>query len=61
MSRLERVTRVSRSRDGVEKVRVPNPGKPGKRRLDAPPAKAHRVAKRYRRRPKHPKKDVESE
>ena len=37
-----------------EKVRVPNPDKPGKVRLDAPPAKAHKSKKSYRRKPKHP-------
>jgi len=38
-----------------EKVRVPNPGKPRSgARLDAPPAKPHRVKKKYRRKPKHP-------
>jgi len=39
------------------KVRVPNPDKPVKGRLDAPPAKPHRNRKKYRRRPKHPGKD----
>jgi hypothetical protein len=39
---------------GSEKVRVPNPRKPRKERLDAPPAKPHRNRKKYRRRPKHP-------
>lgn len=38
----------------ARKVRLPNPGKPMKGRLDAPPKKVHRVKKRYRRRPKHP-------
>jgi len=38
----------------VEKLRVPNPAKAPKKRLDAPPAKAHRSKKGYRRRPKHP-------
>jgi hypothetical protein len=38
----------------TERVRVPNPKKPGKGRLDAPPAKAHRPKKAYRRRAKHP-------
>jgi hypothetical protein len=38
----------------TERVRVPNPKKPVKGRLDAPPAKAHRSKKGYRRRPKHP-------
>ncbi len=37
----------------TERVRVPNPKKPGKGRLDAPPAKVHRPKKAYRRRPKH--------
>ena len=38
----------------ARKVRVPNPAKPVKGRLDAPPKQVHRVKKRYRRRPKHP-------
>lgn len=40
-----------------EKVVVPNPEKPQKERLDAPPAKPHRNRKKYRRRPKHPEGD----
>lgn len=39
---------------GSKRVAVPNPEKPVKGRLDAPPAKAHRPKKGYRRRPKHP-------
>ena len=39
---------------GSERVRVPNPAKPPKGRLDAPPTQPHRKKKRYRRRPKHP-------
>jgi hypothetical protein len=39
---------------GREKLRVPNPAKPGKGRLDAPPERLHQVKKKYRRRPKHP-------
>jgi hypothetical protein len=39
---------------GRTKVRVPNPAKPLKGRLDAPPAQPHLVKKKYRRRPKHP-------
>jgi len=39
---------------GRVKVRVPNPAKPLKGRLDAPPVKPHLVKKKYRRRPKHP-------
>jgi hypothetical protein len=39
---------------GERKVRVPNPAKPPKGRLDAPPVKPHLVKKKYRRRPKHP-------
>jgi hypothetical protein len=35
------------------KLRVPNPTKPAKGRLDAGGMKVHRVKKRYRRRPKH--------
>ena len=38
----------------ARKVRVPNPAKPSKGRLDAPPEKVHRPKTRYRRRPKHP-------
>ncbi|MGD0991594.1 MAG: hypothetical protein ABR998_03915 [Gemmatimonadales bacterium] len=37
-----------------EKLRVPNPKKPVKGRLDARGEKVHRVRKRYRRRAKHP-------
>jgi hypothetical protein len=44
---------------GRRKVRVPNPAQPVKGRLDAPPAKAHRSKKRYRRRPKHPHRDAD--
>jgi len=36
------------------KLRIPNPAKPPKGRLDAPPARPHRVKKKYRRKPKHP-------
>jgi hypothetical protein len=39
---------------GEKRVVVPNPEKPGKGRLDAPPARVHRPRKAYRRRPKHP-------
>ena len=39
------------------KVRIPNPDKPVKGRLDAPPAKPHRNEKKYRRRPKHQGRD----
>ena len=42
-----------------EKLRVPNPAKPGKGRLDAPPAKAHRSKKAYQRRPKHPPRSTD--
>ena len=42
----------------TERVRVPNPRKPGKARLDAPPAKVHRAKKKYRRRTKHPKRET---
>jgi hypothetical protein len=42
----------------TERLRVPNPRKPPKGRLDAPPAKVHRPKKAYRRRSKHPGKDV---
>lgn len=38
---------------GTQKVRVPNPKKPVKGRLDAPPGKVQGSRKRYRRRPKH--------
>lgn len=40
-----------------ETLKVPNPAKPAKGRLDAPPAKRIESDKLYRRRPKHPKKD----
>ena len=42
-----------------ERLRVPNPGKPGKGRLDAPPGQAHRSKKRYRRKPKHSAREAE--
>ena len=42
-----------------EKLRVPNPKKPVKGRLDAPGGKVHRVGKRYRRHPKHPLRERE--
>ncbi len=53
---------MSRSRAGaadassetVTKVKVPNPAKRAKGRLDAPGVRVHRSKKRYRRRPKHP-------
>ena len=41
----------------TERVKVPNPKKPGKRRLNAPPAKAHPPKTRYRRKPKHPMRE----
>jgi hypothetical protein len=40
-------------------LRVPNPKKAVKGRLDAPGARAHRVKKQYRRRPKHPLRQAE--
>jgi hypothetical protein len=43
----------------VVKVRVPNPAKAAKKRLDAPPAKAHRSRKAYRRKPKHPGEETD--
>lgn len=36
-----------------EKVRVPNPEKPPRGRLDAPPGRPHLVKKKYRRKKKH--------
>ena len=42
----------------TERVRVPNPRKHSKGRLDAPPAKVHRSKKKYRRQPKHPKRET---
>ncbi|HWO89809.1 MAG TPA: hypothetical protein VNL98_11755 [Gemmatimonadales bacterium] len=36
------------------KLRVPNPAKPVRGRLDAPAEKVHRSKKKYRRKPKHP-------
>ena len=42
------------ARRARQRVRVPNPGKARKAgRLDAPPGKAHRSKKAYRRRAKH--------
>jgi hypothetical protein len=40
----------------VEKVRVPNPARAKKGRLDAPAKRVHRSQKAYRRRPKHPER-----
>lgn len=37
----------------VGSVRVPNPKRVSKGRLDAPPERVHGSKKRYRRRPKH--------
>jgi hypothetical protein len=42
-----------------EKLVVPNPAKPVKGRLDAPPAQRHDSKKAYRRKPKHPLKGEE--
>ena len=42
----------------TERVRVPNPKKAGKGRLDAKPTRAHRPKTGYRRRPKHPGRDA---
>ncbi|MEK7668589.1 MAG: hypothetical protein AAB409_08065 [Gemmatimonadota bacterium] len=44
---------------GSEKIRVPNPAKPPKGRLDAPPTRPYRKKKRYRRRLKHPQSETE--
>ena len=42
------------SRRGLkEKVKVPNPAKAVKGRLDAPASKVHKSRRRYRRRTKH--------
>lgn len=46
-------------RKKTEKLEVPNPAKPVKGRLDAPPSKRHASKKAYRRRPKHPGPDEE--
>ena len=43
----------------VSKLKVPNPAKPQKGRLDAPAARVHKSRKRYRRRPKHPSRHVD--
>jgi len=40
-------------------VRVPNPEAPVKGRLKTPPHKVHRSKKGYRRKAKHPKRDVQ--
>lgn len=45
------------SRKRKETLVVPNPAKPRKGRLDAPPAKRIESKKRYRRKKKHPGKD----
>ena len=48
------------ARRAKQRVRVPNPGKARKAgRLDAPPGKAHRPKKGYRRRAKHPPPDFD--
>ena len=41
----------------AEKVRLPNPAKGGKVRLDARPARVHKSKKAYSRRPKHQAKE----
>jgi hypothetical protein len=41
------------------KLTVPNPDKPKKGRLDAPPARRHESKKAYRRKPKHPEEGEE--
>lgn len=40
-------------------VRVPNPDAPVKERLKTPPHKVHRSKKGYRRKPKHPGRELE--
>jgi hypothetical protein len=37
-----------------EKLKVPNPAKAKKGRLDAPGSRVHKSKRRYRRRAKHP-------
>jgi hypothetical protein len=49
---------MSRGKKRV-KVRVPNPDAPVRGRLRTPPHKVHRSKKAYRRKAKHPAKDVE--
>jgi hypothetical protein len=39
-------------------VRVPNPDAPVRGRLKTPAHKVHRSKKSYRRKPKHPKREV---
>jgi len=41
----------------AERVRLPNPARPAKVRLDAGPVKVHTSKKAYRRRPKHQDKE----
>ncbi len=41
-----------------KRVRVPNPAKPVKKRLDAPAERTHRSRKAYRRRAKHPEREA---
>lgn len=49
-------------RKRAKKLRIPNPKKARTGgRLDAPPAKAHRDKKHYRRKPKHPGRAAETE
>ena len=50
---------ATRTKKKAETLVVPNPAKPGKVRLDAPPAKRHTSKKAYRRKPKHPLKGEE--
>ena len=40
-------------------VRVPNPDAPVKGRLKTPAHKVHRSKKSYRRKPKHPEREVQ--
>jgi hypothetical protein len=50
---------MARKTKRSETIVVPNPEKPGKVRLDAPPSKRHASKKAYRRKPKHPLKGEE--
>ncbi len=51
---------MARRRDRRERVKVPNPARVPKGRLDAPAGRVHEPKTRHRRRPKHPKRERES-
>lgn len=60
MSGKKKPTNPGREPGGKDKlvVRVPNPDAPVKERLKTPAHKVHRSKKSYRRRPKHPGREL---